>query len=215
MQDSQREARAVPRPYIVAMTGGVACGKSTVSALFEALGVPVIDADAVAREVVRPGSALLAEVVEAFGPEVLAQDGSLRRDRLRALVFADPRARKRLEAILHPAINQTLWERAAAQQAPYCIVAVPLLVETGQQDRADSVLVVDVPEALQRARLMQRDGASEAQARALMAAQVSREERLRHADEVLPNDADLQSLRERVARLHERYLARARAGLPS
>lgn len=199
------------RPFLVALTGGIATGKSTVSALFAELGVPVVDADEVARELVSPGSALLERIFERFGQDLRAGDGGLRRDRLRQRVFADPAEREALEALMHPAINQLVWSRASAQSAPYCIVAVPLLLETGQQQRADRVLVIDAPPALQRERLRRRDASSAAEADAILAAQCSRERRLACADDVIVNDGGRERLRAQVAHLHRRYLELAGA----
>lgn len=199
------------RPLLVALTGGVASGKSTVARLFEALGVTVLDADAIAREVVAPGSPLLERVVEHFGPELLAEDGSLRRALLRARIFADPEARHWLERLLHPEIERLLWSRAARAPGPYCLVVVPLLVETGQQRHADRVLVVDAPEALQRARLRERDGATGAEADTMLGAQATREARLRVADDVVVNDGGPEGLRGQVEALHRRYLGAAAA----
>lgn len=195
------------RAFRVGLTGGIASGKSTVARLFEALGVPVIDTDVLAREVVAPGQPLLGRIAERFGATVLAADGSLNRSALRALVFADPQARADLESLTHPAIRSLLEERSRAAGGAYQIHVIPLLVETGaQQKRVDRVLVVDCTEELQIRRLQARDGSTLEQARSILAAQVSRETRLAVANDVITNEGELESLRDQVAALHARYL---------
>ncbi len=198
----------------VGLTGGIASGKTTVAERFSELGVPVIDADAAARSVVAPGEPALAEVVGRFGPSVLDAAGSLERRELRKRVFADSQGRRDLEAILHPRIRAEMERRAAASSGPYLVMAIPLLVETGAFDRVDRVLVVDVEESVQLARLMARDACSADEARAILAAQATRAERLARADDVLPNGADLGELRRGVDALHLRYLALAATGYP-
>src|SRR5690606_20981910 len=165
----------------IGLTGGIASGKSTVAELFAALGVPVIDTDVIAREVVEPGEPGLAAIRDAFGAEVLTPDGRLDRRRLREIVFADAAKRRRLESILHPLIRErTLARLAAVRNAPYAIVVVPLLVETDFGKLVDRVLVVDVPVDAQLERLASRDGIDRAAAEAMVAAQASRETRLAH-----------------------------------
>jgi dephospho-CoA kinase len=203
----------MPCQLRIGLTGGIGSGKSTVAGLFEALGVPVIDADRVAREVVEPGEPALEEVVAAFGPQVLQVDGTLDRRSLRDRVFADPRARARLEAILHPRIRAIMEARAGALSAPYCVLCVPLLVEAGQLDLVDRVLVVDAAEALQVERVCRRDGVSRDTALAMLRAQAPRAARLAVADDVVTNDGDLLALRRELERLHERYLRLAEGGL--
>ena len=193
---------------MVGLTGGIGSGKSAVCRLFAQLGVPVIDADVVAREVVEPGQPGLEAIVEAFGEEVLGSDGRLDRARLRELVFSDPERRKQLEALLHPRIRAEMDRRIAAVEAPYCIRCVPLLVETGQSADVDRVLVVDVPVETQLRRTLARDGGRRATVQAIIEA--TRDQRLQVADDVLDNDGDLESLRRRVEMLHDRYLAAAR-----
>ncbi len=195
---------------MVGLTGGIGSGKSAVCRLFAQLGVPVIDADVVAREVVEPGQPGLEAIVEAFGEEVLGSDGRLDRARLRELVFSDPERRKQLEALLHPRIRAEMDRRIAAVEAPYCIRCVPLLVETGQSADVDRVLVVDVPVETQLRRTLARDGGRRATVQAIIDAQATRDQRLQVADDVLDNDGDLESLRRRVEMLHDRYLAAAR-----
>jgi len=190
----------------IGLTGGIASGKSTVERLFAAHGVPIIDSDVIAREVVAPGTPGLAQVRARFGDEVLLPDGSLDRRALRRLVFADPAARRDLEAIVHPLIRSAMAERSAAAGGPYQINVIPLLVEGGRRATLERVLVVDCPEALQIERVMQRDQVTEAEARAILAAQVSRSERLAAADDVIVNDGDAAALQAQVGALHAKYL---------
>jgi dephospho-CoA kinase len=196
-----------PRPLSIGITGGIASGKSTVSEIFAGLGAPVIDTDVIARDVVRPGTAGLARVVAEFGDGVLREDGELDREQMRRLVFADDGARRRLEGILHPLIwSQVRHQLAMNADAPYALVVVPLLTETGAADRLDRVLVVDCPASVQLERLKLRDGESDARARAILAAQASRADRLALADDVIVNDGDRAALEAEVVRLHRRYL---------
>lgn len=190
---------------VVGLTGGIGSGKSTAARMFAELGVPIIDTDLIARELVEPGQPALDELVAAFGPELLTVDGRLDRPALRRLVFQDPGLRRRLEGILHPRIRRIVQERVRAQDAPYCIVAIPLLVETGQRDLVDRVLVVDAPPTAQLARAVERDGVPAKDVQAVMASQASREARLAAADDVLPNAGDLAELKDRVATLHATY----------
>lgn len=191
--------------YRVGLTGGIASGKTTVARLFEALGVPVIDTDVLAREVVAPGQPALGQIAARFGKGVLLPDGSLDRAALRSIVFADPAARADLEQITHPAIRALLEERSAAMGGDYQILVIPLLVETARRTPVDRVLVVDAPEELQIRRLQARDGSTMEQAKQVLAAQVSREARLAAADDVILNDGDIVALRDRVEELHFRY----------
>jgi dephospho-CoA kinase len=190
----------------VGLTGGIASGKSTVARLFGELGADVIDTDEIARALVLPGSPALSLIVERFGADLLTPDGALDRRRLRAIVFADPAARRELEAILHPPIRAEALARAAASSAPYAILVVPLLFETGFDRLVDRRLLVDCPESQQRDRLIARDRLSAIEARAMLAAQMSREERKRLADDCIDNSGSLESTRARVRELHERYL---------
>lgn len=192
--------------FKVGLTGGIASGKTRVAEFFAARGVPVIDSDQIAREIVAPGAPALAAIRERFGEGVMAADGNLDRRVLRAIVFADPAARRDLEAITHPAIRARMAELNAQARGPYVINAIPLLTEGGGRRDLDRVLVVDCPEDLQIARVMARDQVDEAGARAVLAAQASRSARLAIADDVIVNDGDLGALEARVASLHERYL---------
>jgi len=193
------------RPWTVALTGGIASGKTAVSDRFAALGVPVIDTDLLAREVVAPGTEGLAAVAARFGESVLQPNGALDRRALRERIFADPEARRALEAITHPLIRKALEEQLAALKAPYAIVVIPLLFETGWQARFDRVLLVDVPEATQKQRLMARDGISSAEAERILETQVSRAQRRAMADDVIDNTGDISQLNARVEALHGTY----------
>ncbi len=194
------------KPWILGLTGGIGSGKSAVVEAFGRLGVHWVDADHAARWVVEPGRPVLGAIVDRFGDAVLAADGTLDRAALRAIIFRDPAQRQWLEALLHPLIRQEVAEHLARATSPYAIMVSPLLVESGQYRQVDRVLVVDVPEALQLERAMRRDASSEAQIRAILAAQFSREARNRHADDLLLNDRDLGWMECEVARLHSFYL---------
>ena len=189
----------------VGLTGGIASGKTTVSNLFARLGVTIIDTDVIAREVVAPGTPLLAQVERDFGPGLIGPDGQLQRRKLRERVFADADARGRLEALLHPAIRAEVARQSAAALGRYHILVIPLLVEGQGRLAVDKVLVVDCPEDLQIRRLQARDGSSEAEARAILAAQTSRAMRLAAADDVIVNDGDANHLEAAVASLHKKY----------
>lgn len=195
--------------YRVGLTGGIASGKSTVAKLFAALGVPIIDADEVARDVVAPGTALLATLGETFGPGILQPSGALDRRALRNVVFADPDARRTLEGLMHPAIRAETDRRIAAARGPYVMLAIPLLAETNGKGRVDRVLVVDCPEDVQIRRLQARDGSTREQALAILAAQATRTQRLAIADDVIRNDGEVTSLSRDVERLHAQYLEAA------
>ena len=196
------------RARVIALTGGIAAGKSAVARRFEALGVPVHDADVAARAVIEPGSTGLAAVVDAFGTQALDASGRLDRPAMRERVFADPAARRRLEAIIHPRVRQWLRERALAERGPYCLLAIPLLAENIAHYRwVDRVLLVDAPESLQIARLLARDSIDETLARRMLAQQATRAERRALADDVIENDGDEATLDAAVADLHRRYLA--------
>lgn len=188
------------------LTGGIASGKSTAANLFAALGVPVIDADLISREVTAPGTPLLARIAERFGTRYLRADGSLDRRALRELVFSDTKLLTDLESLTHPAIFQAIEERARSVGGPYQILALPLLVEKNHGSLVDRVLVIDCDEALQIRRLQARDGSTVEQARAILAAQAPRATRLEAADDVITNDGDLHSLRDQVERCHLHYL---------
>ncbi len=191
---------------IIGLTGGIGSGKSTVARYFAELGVPVIDADALARDIVAPGAEALRGIVEHFGPDMLKPDGTLDRARLRNIVFAQPEQRRTLENILHPRIYAEMRRRAAAIDAPYCVMVIPLLLETGQTGFVDRVLVVDAPEAVQRTRVHARDGLSPDEISAVMHSQVTRQTRLAAADDLISNDGGLDRLRQQTEALHQHYL---------
>jgi dephospho-CoA kinase len=190
----------------IGLTGGIASGKSTVARLFGAHGVPIIDTDQIARDVVEPGQPPLERLVERFGTGILTPDGHLDRPKLREIVFSDPMARADLEALTHPAIGSAVEARSAAAGGPYQILVIPLLVEKGLGARVERVLVVDCPEEMQIERLQARDGSTLEQARAILNAQTSRAARLKAAHDVILNDSDITALEEQVSALHKHYL---------
>ena len=196
--------------YVVGLTGGIGSGKSTIAELFAELGVPVIDADLVARQVVEKGSPLLAEIAAHFGPEILLEDGALNRAALREKIFANETQKHWLNQLLHPAIRTEMLNQLAQQRAPYCIFMVPLLIENKLTALCQRVLVVDVSEQTQLTRASQRDNNQLALIKNIMQSQVSRSERLQHADDVINNDADLSEslpqLKQKVLDLHHHYL---------
>lgn len=194
---------------IVAVTGGVASGKSEATREFERLGIVVADADLASRAVVEPGQPALDAVVAFFGNGVLGPDGRLDRAAMRQRVFNDPGARAALEGLLHPPIRAWLQAACEAAPGPYAVVAIPLLAEGGGRDAypwLGRILVVDVPEAVQLARLQARDGVDGALAARMVAAQATRAQRLAMADDVVVNDGTLADLQAAVRRLHERYV---------
>jgi dephospho-CoA kinase len=194
------------RAFRVGLTGGIASGKSTAAKFFGALGVPVLDSDQIARDVVEPGQPPLERLVERFGPKILTADGHLDRPALREIVFSDPRARADLEALTHPAIGAAMEARSAAAGGPYQILVIPLLVEKNLAAHVDRVLVVDCDEELQIRRLRDRDGSTPEQVQAILKAQAPRAARLKAADDVIHNDSGLSAVRDQVATLHARYL---------
>ncbi len=191
----------------IALTGGIASGKSTVAKLFQALGAKLIDTDQVAREVVAPGTPALAAIAQRFGADIIDGLGQLDRARLRRIVFDDAAARRDLEAIMHPAIRTETLRQCRAAGGPYQLVAIPLLVETGGTADYDRVLLVDVSPATQLARLMLRDGMTHAEATRMIAAQATREARRAVTHDVIDNNGDVAALAPQVEALHRRYLA--------
>ncbi len=193
--------------WILGVSGGIGSGKTAATDHFQTLGIDVIDADIVAREIVQIGEPALTAIAEHFGTHVLQADGTLNRAALREIVFADPTQRKALEAITHPAIRQRLHEQCMAAQSPYAILASPLLWESGQASLTQRSLLIDVSEATQLMRASQRDGVSEAQIRAIMAAQWTREQRLAAADDVISNEGSRAELEQQINTIHQTYLA--------
>lgn len=194
--------------YVVAITGGIGSGKTTVANQFAELGIEVVDADIIAREVVEPGTPALAAIATHFGADVIAPDGRLDRRQLRERVFTDPQAKGWLNALLHPLIRSEMQRQCAAARSPYCLLVVPLLVENRLTALANRVLVIDVDEVTQIERTCRRDGVSREQAEAILAAQASRTERLAAADDVLDNqNGTPEAIKSRIFALHETYLA--------
>jgi len=190
--------------YIVAITGGIGSGKTTIANQFAELGIDIVDADVIAREVVEPGTPALAAIAAQFGPEMLDPQGQLDRRRLRERVFSDPDAKAWLNGLLHPLIRQEMLRQCANARSPYCLLVVPLLIENRLTQLANRVLVIDVDEATQIERTCRRDGVSRAQAEAILAAQASRAERLAAADDVLDNQNDAA---ETIKRTLGRFMA--------
>jgi dephospho-CoA kinase len=200
------------KPYTVGLTGGIGSGKSAAADLFAKLGVHVVDTDEIAHELTRPGGAAIAPIRSAFGAGVIAANGSLDRAGMRRLAFGDAGARKRLEAILHPLIRAESSRRLEGAASAYALLVIPLLVEGGvDRSRTARVLVVDCPEAIQIERVMRRNGLPEAEVRAILASQATREQRLAAADDVIDNGGAREALERQVSRLHEKYLTLARS----
>jgi dephospho-CoA kinase len=198
------------KPYTVGLTGGIGSGKSVVAGLFARRGVAVIDTDQIAHEITRPGGEAIGAIRSAFGAGVIGADGALDRAGMRRLVFTDPAARRRLEAILHPLIRTESARRRDRASGPYAILVIPLLVESGvDRSRYARVLVVDCPEVQQVERAMRRSGLSETEVRAILAAQATREQRLAQADDVIDNSGTPEALERQVANLNEKYLTLA------
>jgi dephospho-CoA kinase len=196
----------MPRALTIGLTGGIASGKSLAAAAFTALGVPVLNADQVARDVVARGSPALQRIRERYGTGFINPAGELDRRRMREHVFADPVARRDLERITHPAIRAGLEQWRDAQPGPYCVLDVPILVETGLDSLVDRILVIDAPPEVQVARLVARDDVSRTLAEQMLAAQASREQRLARADDVIVNAGPPDVLHKAVRQLHALYL---------
>lgn len=190
----------------VGLTGGIGSGKTTVTDIFQQLGVEVVDADLVAREVVQPGMPALSRIAERFGPDLLLEDGGLDRTKLRKLVFSDAQAKLWLEGLLHPEIIRICRERLEQAHSAYAILSSPLLIESGQYQMVDRVLVVDLPEDLQVSRTSRRDSAEHEQIQQIIDSQISRAERLTYADDILDNRLDELQLRLATEKLHLHYL---------
>ncbi len=194
---------------VIGITGGIGSGKSAVTQRLEAHGITVVDADVVARQVVEPGRPALEAISARFGAKILNPDGSLNRAALRKIVFENATEREWLEGITHPAIREEITHQLAGATSPYVVLSSPLLIEAGQSDFADYVVVVDVPEAVQIMRTRARDNNDEALVRKIMAAQLPRDERIARGDEVINNEGSLEDLHQRVDALHQRLLARS------
>jgi dephospho-CoA kinase len=195
---------------IIGLTGGIGSGKTSAAKIFAGLGVDVVDTDAIARELTQPGGAAIADIRQAFTEKFIAADGALKREEMRSLVFSDSSARRTLEAILHPLIRIEVGRCIAHFYAPYGMIVVPLLLETGAyQELIQRILVVDCSEHNQIVRVTTRTGLDERTVRAIMSAQLSRKERLQQADDVIINDADMAHLEREVNALHRKYLALA------
>ena len=190
----------------IGLTGGIGSGKTTATAHFQTLGVPVIDADEISRELVKPGLVAYQAIIQAFGNDVLSPGGELDRVKLRELIFSESAAKLKLEAILHPLIHQTILKKTSRLDSAYCIIAIPLLIELGEFSLVDRVLVIDVEPEQQISRTMQRDGNSLTQVEAIIESQADRQTRLSFADDVLLNVGAENQLQEAVERLHRKYL---------
>lgn len=191
--------------YVIGVTGGIGSGKTAVSDHFESLGVTVVDADVASRTVVAAGKPALEKIAQHFGKDILLNDGTLDRAKLRTAIFKDDGERQWLETLLHPLIRDEIIAGLETSTSAYALLVSPLLVESGQNQLTQRVLVVDVPEQLQLARTVKRDNNPEAQVKAIMAAQASRQQRLDSADDVILNDGSLTELQDRVEALHQRY----------
>jgi dephospho-CoA kinase len=200
--------------FVVGLTGGIGSGKSAAAAEFERLGADVVDTDAIAHELTGRAGRALPEIERVFGAALIGDNGALDRTKMRSLVFADPAAKKALEALLHPMIREESQRRIAASRGPYLVHVVPLLIESADyrsRSRVDRVLVIDAPEELQLERARARSGLSEADVRAIIAAQAARAERLAAADDVIENRGTIDALRQQVAAFHRRYLEYSKA----
>ncbi len=191
----------------VGLTGGIGSGKSAVAALFAAYGIPVIDADDIAKKIVAPGLPAYEAIIAAFGRQILDPDGEINRQRLRSRIFNNEQERRRLETILHPRIRAEIKTQVDRLAAPYCLIVIPLLVETGQQDLVDRILLVDAEEDKQIERVMRRDSLAESEVRKILASQAARASRLARAHDVIENNAGRAHLSAEVERLHRHYLA--------
>ena len=198
--------------YVVGLTGGIGSGKTAASDYLNSLGIDVVDADIVARDVVAIGQPALGQIAQHFGSEILQADGSLNRSALRTIVFNNADERKVLETITHPAIRQEILQQLTASVSPYTLLVSPLLFESGQYQFAHRNLVIDASEDLQRQRAALRDGVSSEQINRIMAAQLTRAERNRRADDIVINHGDLADLYQQLYAVHQQYLQLSQAG---
>lgn len=198
-----------PNVFTVVLTGGIASGKTAVSDCFSRMGVPVIDTDRIARQVVEPGQPALKLISELFGPDYLDTGGRLDRRKMREAIFSNPAMKSRLEGILHPRIAEKVIERVSEVEAPYCLLVIPLYAESRAYEWINRVLVVDVSEEIQLERVMARDQISREQAQSILDAQSTRQQRFALADDIIDNSGDLNELEDKVKKLHEHYLRMA------
>ena len=199
-------------PWVIGLTGGIGSGKTTVAECFKARGIAVIDVDTIAHQITAAGGEAIPLIVQSFGAQVIAADGSLDRQKMRDIVFEDPQQRQRLEAMLHPMIRAISDRQVATASSAYVVLAIPLLIESGNpRERVNRIVVVDCPESLQIERVMKRSGLSESRVRSMMQAQASRAQRLAVADAVIVNDAGLEAVDAQVEALHLRFMSEAQA----
>jgi len=199
------------RSLKIGLTGGMGCGKSTAAGMFSEFNVTVIDADSIARDLVQPCSPLLEQIISKFGPELVDRNGQLNRARLRSLVFENPQKRRWLEQLIHPPILAEMELRAKACRQPYCVLCIPLLVETHQEKMVDRILVIDLPAEIQIRRIKQRDQLSEREIEAVLQAQTDRQTRLATAHDIIDNSGDREQLKLQIEKLHKKYLRIASA----
>lgn len=190
----------------VGLTGGIGSGKSTVAGMFFELGVPIIDADAIAHQIVASDTEVLQQIINKFGQEYLTNEHTLDRRKLKKIIFDDPASKTWLEQLLHPLISKEITKQAQVAAAPYCIVEIPLLIEAGLQNTVDRILIVDCPQELQIQRTTQRDKQTEAEVKKIIATQITRDKRIDAADDIIVNTGDLAYLKDEVRRLHNLYL---------
>ncbi len=189
----------------IGLTGGIGSGKSTVCKIFSEFGVPVIDADIIAHSLVRPGMLALEEIAKAFGKELISNDGTLDRKKIRDLIFTNETERKKLEDILHPAVYKEISVQVENINSKYCIISIPLLIETDASDTVDRILVIDVPRELQLQRASNRDKTNKSDIKSIIDSQISREDRLAAADDIVNNDGNIENLHRQISGLHEYY----------
>ena len=192
--------------FVVGVSGGIGSGKTTVTDLFKALGIEVIDADVIARQVVEPGSNALQKIVDEFGPDIITRNGQLDRAKLREMIFRESQLKTWLNALLHPLIRDQMALQTQQAQSPYCILSVPLLVENNLNDSVDRVLIVDVLEQTQLDRTLKRDTVDPQQIKSIMKSQATREQRLAIADDIIDNNGVQEGLVAQVHKLHQHYL---------
>lgn len=194
----------------IALTGGIGSGKSTISAKFERLGVPVIDSDVISRKVVQSDKPCLKKITNEFGNTILDEENKLDREKLRNIIFNDLQAKDKLENILHPAIYEEIEKQAADVDYPYCLIVIPLLIETQAMSKFDRILVVDIPKETQLQRTVERDNKSAKNIMNIIRSQTSREQRLKFADDVINNDTRIEDLDKSIEILHDKYLKLAK-----